>query len=117
MLSIVGALPATVEEPAVALFTAKASLVASNLPGPRETLRLGGVALERILFWVPQAGSIGTGVSMLTYRGEVHFGVISDREMVTSPRELVTEIGAEFERLAILVLLGFGLQHASPLHP
>ncbi len=110
LLSVIGTLPAPVEEPAIALFSAKASLVASNLPGPRETLSLAGIPLTQILFWVPQAGSIGTGVSMLTYRGEVHFGVMSDRQLIPTPRELVTEIGAEFERLAILVLLGFGPQ-------
>ncbi len=108
LLSVIGTLPAAVEEPAIALFSAKASLVASNLPGPRESLSLAGIPLTQILFWVPQAGSIGTGVSMLTYRGEVHFGVISDRELIPTPRELVEELGAEFERLVVLVLLGFG---------
>ena len=36
LLATVGSLPAVIEDPAVDLFTAKASLVASNLPGPRE---------------------------------------------------------------------------------
>jgi diacylglycerol O-acyltransferase / wax synthase len=106
LLSVVGVLPSPVAEPTTALFSAKASLVVSNLPGPREPLRLGGAEVAQVLFWVPEAGSIGTGVSIFTYRGEVQFGVISDRQMIQRPRDLVALIGAEFERLLYLVLLG-----------
>jgi diacylglycerol O-acyltransferase / wax synthase len=106
LLTAIGYLPAPVESPAIALFSAKASLVASNLPGPKEPLMLAGAAISQILFWVPQAGSIGTGVSMLSYSGRVQFGVIADREMIPDPRELIGYVGAEFERLVLLVLLG-----------
>jgi diacylglycerol O-acyltransferase / wax synthase len=106
LLALIGSLPESVEEPAIALFSAKASLVASNLPGPRAQLRLAGAPVSQILFWVPQAGDIGTGVSMLTYNGHVHFGVIADRQLIKEPAELVKLIGVEFERLVFLVLLG-----------
>jgi WS/DGAT/MGAT family acyltransferase len=106
LLAAVGSLPAVIEDPAVDIFTAKASLVASNLPGPREPLRLAGAAVSQMLFWVPQAGSIGTGVSMLTYDGQVQFGVIADRQLIADPRALVELIGVEFSRLAKLVRSG-----------
>jgi len=106
LLSIVGTLPSAVAEPTTALFSAKGSLVVSNLPGPREPLHLAGAEITQVLFWVPEAGSIGTGVSILSYRGGVQFGVISDREMIPRPDELVALIAAEFERLVYLVLLG-----------
>jgi len=106
LLSVLGTLPAAVEDPAIGVFSAKASLVASNLPGPREPLQLAGAAVSELLFWVPQAGSIGTGVSMLTYCGQVQLGVISDRQLVRDPAQLVAEMGAEFERLLYLTLFG-----------
>jgi len=108
LLAALGNLPAAVEEPLIALFSAKASLVASNLPGPRQQLHIGGVGVSQLLFWVPQSGSIGTGVSMLTYNGQVQFGVIADRKLVSKPTELVELIVTEFERLVFLVLLGAG---------
>jgi WS/DGAT/MGAT family acyltransferase len=108
LLALVGSLPPAVEEFALGLFSAKASLVASNLPGPAETLHLAGRPVNEMLFWVPQSGSIGTGVSMLTYRGRVQFGVISDRELIADPRRLVELLAVEFERLVLLVLLGGG---------
>ncbi len=108
LLAAIGNLPAAVVEPLIALFSAKASLVASNLPGPTQQLRIGGVGVSQVLFWVPQSGSIGTGVSMLTYNGQVQFGVIADRQLVPKPAELVELIVTEFERLVFLVLLGAG---------
>lgn len=105
LLSLLGNLPGAVEEPAMQLFSAKASLVASNLRGPQQPLLLGGVTVSQLLFWVPQAGGIGTGVSMLTYAGEVHFGVIADRHLVADPDELVGLMGTEFDRLVYLVFL------------
>ncbi|HUI58730.1 MAG TPA: wax ester/triacylglycerol synthase family O-acyltransferase [Steroidobacteraceae bacterium] len=106
LLTLVGSLPAALEESAIELFSAKASLVASNLRGPQQPLRLGGVQISQLLFWVPQAGSVGTGVSMLTYNGEVQFGVLADRQLIPDPDELVVLIQSEFERLVLLVLLG-----------
>jgi hypothetical protein len=49
---------------------------------------------------------MGTGVSMLTYNGLVQFGVMSDRQLIANPRELVRTIEKEFERLVYVVLLG-----------
>ena len=108
VLSLLGTLPAAVEEPAMQLFSAKASLVASNLRGPQQPLSIGGVPISQLLFWVPQAGDIGTGVSMLTYAGDVQFGVIADRHLIADPDELVEMMGTEFDRLVYLVLLAGG---------
>ncbi|HYM26795.1 MAG TPA: wax ester/triacylglycerol synthase family O-acyltransferase [Steroidobacteraceae bacterium] len=106
LLSVMGTLPASVAEPTTAMFSAKASLVVSNLRGPGEGLHIAGAEITQLLFWVPEAGTIGTGVSILSYRGGVQFGVISDREMIPHPEELVALIDAEFERLVYVVLLG-----------
>jgi diacylglycerol O-acyltransferase len=107
-LSVVGALPEAVEEFALTVFGAKASLVASNLRGPDEELSFAGRPVTEVLFWVPQSGGIGTGVSMLTYRGRVQFGVSSDRALIPEPERLVEQLAIEFERLVFLVLLGAG---------
>jgi len=106
LLSLIGSLPPAVEEPAIAFFSAKASLVASNLRGPGRALHLAGAPIAQLLFWVPQTGSMGTGVSMFTYGEEVQFGVIADRRLIPEPGELVSIIQAEFDRLVLLVLLG-----------
>ncbi|MGC1387379.1 MAG: WS/DGAT domain-containing protein, partial [Steroidobacteraceae bacterium] len=108
LLSLIGTLPDAVEDPAIAWFSAKASLVASNVRGPGRPMHLGGAPISQVLFWVPQAGSIGAGVSMFTYNEEVQFGVIADRRLIPEPDQLVSIIQTEFDRLVYLVLLGGG---------
>jgi WS/DGAT/MGAT family acyltransferase len=106
LLATVGSLPAAIEDPAMALFSAKASLVVSNLPGPREQLYMAGVPVSQLLFWVPQAGSIGVGVSILTYRNQLQFGVLADRNLIAEPARLVTHLHEELERLILLTVTG-----------
>lgn len=106
LLSLVGTLPPAVEDYALGLLSAKVSLVASNLPGPTEALTLAGRDITEVLFWVPQSGSVGAGVSMFTYRGRVQYGVMADRELIPDPQRLVGLLASEFERLVLLVLLG-----------
>lgn len=106
LLVTVGSLPRPIEDFAMNLFSAKASLVASNLRGPDSTLFIAGAPVRQLLFWVPQSGSIGVGVSMLSYRGRVQFGIIADRELIPHPGELIARIKTGFEQLVLLVLLG-----------
>jgi diacylglycerol O-acyltransferase len=108
LLSLIGSLPAAVEDPAIAWFSAKASLTASNVRGPDRQLHLAGAPIKQLLFFVPQSGSIGVGISMFSYDEEVQFAVIADRQLVPEAGELVTIIQQEFDRLVLLVLLGAG---------
>ena len=51
-----------------------------------------GAPIYQLLFWVPQSGSMGTGVSMFTYSDEVQIGVVSDRSLIPEPGELMSII-------------------------
>jgi hypothetical protein len=57
-------------------------------------------------FWVPQSGSMGLGISLLSYAGKVHFGVIADRKLVASPSALADRFRPEFEKLLLAVTVG-----------
>jgi diacylglycerol O-acyltransferase / wax synthase len=106
LLTAMGLLPGVVEERAIELFTSKGSVVVSNVPGPREPLYLAGARIAQQFFWVPQAGGIGVGVSLLTYGGQVHFGLMADRNLIADPRDVALRFAAEFERLLMCVLAG-----------
>ena len=101
LLAAVGNLPRAIEDVAIDVFTAKASLVASNVPGPREPIHIGGAPVRQLHFWVPQAGSIGVGISLMSYHGLVQFGVMADRQLIGDPAELVAAFAGEFERLVL----------------
>jgi WS/DGAT/MGAT family acyltransferase len=100
-LGLMGVVPAAVQEPAIDLFSRKASTVISNVPGPQAPLKLCGQRICEMYFWVPQSGSIGVGISVLSYAGQVHFGVIADRELQVEPRRIAAAFGPEFERLLL----------------
>ncbi|HEY5755598.1 MAG TPA: wax ester/triacylglycerol synthase family O-acyltransferase [Steroidobacter sp.] len=106
LLTAMGLLPGIIEQQVIELFTTKASAVISNVPGPREPLYLAGARIERQFFWVPQAGGIGVGISLLTYDGAVHFGVMADRHLIPHPKQIAARFIVEFERLLMQVLAG-----------
>jgi hypothetical protein len=51
------------------------------------------------MFWVPQSGGIGIGISILSYAHKVEFGVVADTSLVKDPQVLVDGFVAEFEAL------------------
>lgn len=105
LLSAVGMAPAAIQRVALELFSRKASTVATNVPGPQMPLYLAGCELNELMFWVPQSGSIGMGLSILSYNGRVHFGLIVDGKRVQDPDPIVRRFAPEFEKLALITLM------------
>jgi diacylglycerol O-acyltransferase len=104
LLAVVGALPAWGHRLAVRILGAKCSAIVTNVPGPRRPVWLAGSRLVRVVFWVPQAGAIGLGVSILSYAGEIGVGVAADRNVVPDPGRLVATVESELDELARRVL-------------
>jgi diacylglycerol O-acyltransferase len=105
LLAALGMAPTAVQGLALDLFSRKASMVATNVPGPQQTLYMAGCALREMMFWVPQTGSIGVGISILSYNGRVHFGLISDAKLIPDPDKVIQRFGSEFEKLLYLSLM------------
>lgn len=105
LLAALGMAPQPVQELALDLFSRKASAVATNVPGPQQPLYLAGCPVSELMFWVPQTGSIGLGLSILSYNGRVHFGLIADGLLIPDPDVVTRRFAAEFERLLYLALM------------
>jgi WS/DGAT/MGAT family acyltransferase len=106
LMAALGRLPAAAQSAAVDLLSAKASAVATNVPGPQQALYLAGGRIGRLIFWVPQSGDIGLGISILSYAGQVQFGLIADAARVPDPDEVTARFREEFEKAVLAVLLG-----------
>ena len=102
LLAALGLGPRLLQDAAIDLLSRKASLVMSNVPGPREPLPLLGVPVDTMMFWVPQSGDVGLGVSVLTYDGQVQFGVMADRALVADPAALAAGFPLELRALGRL---------------
>jgi diacylglycerol O-acyltransferase len=105
LLAALGMAPAALQAPALELFSRKASAVATNVPGPQQPLFMAGVEVRELMFWVPQTGSIALGISILSYNGNVHFGVIGDHKRVRDPDAIVQRFAGEFEKLLLIALM------------
>ena len=105
LLAAVGMAPAALQRMALDLFSRKASTVATNVPGPKKPLYLAGVEVAELMFWVPQNGTIGLGVSILSYNGRVHFGLIADQRRVADPDAIAQRFAREVENLTLLTLM------------
>ena len=105
LLAALGMGPQSFQAPALELFSRKASAVATNVPGPQQPLYMTGVEATEFMFWVPQSGSIGVGLSILSYNGSVHFGLMGDAKRVRDPNAVTKRFAKEFEKLVMIALM------------
>ncbi len=105
LLAAAGAGPKMLQDQLVAVLSRNASAVMTNVPGPPQPLYFAGGRIAQLMFWVPQAGAIGMGVSILSYDGAVQFGLITDRGLCPDPEHVITRFGPEFEKLVLTTLL------------
>ncbi|HEY7951685.1 MAG TPA: wax ester/triacylglycerol synthase family O-acyltransferase [Solirubrobacteraceae bacterium] len=102
ILEAVGLTPPQLESRIVDIFTAKASAVMTNVPGPREVVYLAGTPVRAVLVWAPTSGSVGMSVSIFSYRGEVTVGLLVDAGLVPDPQRIARHTEQELAALGRL---------------
>jgi WS/DGAT/MGAT family acyltransferase len=100
ILELMGHTPAAVEGRLIDYFSAKGSMVLTNVPGPRRPLSVAGTRLAGVLVWAPCSGSIGMSVSIFSYAGKVTVGFLTDAGLVPDPGSLADATRAEILSLA-----------------
>jgi diacylglycerol O-acyltransferase / wax synthase len=105
LLAVAGLLIKPAQEMMLNIFAKKTTAVMTNVPGPREKLKFCGSTLEQSMFWVPQSGDVGLGVSILSYGGGVQFGVITDSLLCPEPQKIIDEFTPEFAKLSLVTLM------------
>jgi WS/DGAT/MGAT family acyltransferase len=104
-LALSGLLIKPAQDAITSMFGRKTTAVMTNVPGPREKLKFLGSTIEQTLFWVPQSGDIGLGVSILSYGGGVQFGVITDTTLCPEPQKIIDQFEPEFGKLSVVTLM------------
>ena len=99
LLGIFGTTPQQIEEQVVNIFGTKATAVLTNVPGPQHPLYIAGNRITDSMFWVPQSGRLGIGISILSYDGHVALGIISDAGLVPDPRTITDRFAVEFAEM------------------
>ncbi|MEP2615695.1 WSD1 family O-acyltransferase, partial [Marinobacter alexandrii] len=106
LLDLFGRGPDALERRALGLLSNKASAVLTNVPGPKEPLYLAGGKVTQPMFWVPQSGSIGIGMSIFSYAGTVQLGITVDKNVHADPDEIMAYFQESFEALSHVALAG-----------
>ncbi len=103
ILGILGTSPTQIADQFMNIMGSKATAVASNVPGPREALYFAGKKLDNVMFWVPQSGRLGLGISIFSYDGKVTLGVATDKGLVPDPENILQGFYDEYEALVALI--------------
>lgn len=99
IVGMLGTMPPGLEHTALELLSSMASMVVTNVPGARVAGALAGRKVRRAMFWVPEAGRLSLGISILSYGGEVQLGVMADAGIMPDPEALAAAVDAEFADL------------------
>jgi WS/DGAT/MGAT family acyltransferase len=119
MLAVAGVVVKSAQDALLNLFSKKTTAVMTNVPGPLRKLQFCGRTLEQTLFWVPQTGTVGLGVSILSYGGGVQFGLMADTTLCPNPQAIIDRFAPEFDQLRWLALMlpwGDELAHCGTGH-
>jgi len=103
ILNAIGMTPNDVQASIVKMFATKATAVLTNVPGPPIPLYLAGGKISSLMFWVPQSGRVGLGISILSYAGKVFMGVVTDKGLVPDPAVIIDAFYEEYEALMALL--------------
>ncbi len=98
LLFAAGLLPKTVQKPLLDVFSKKTSAVISNVPGSKTFRYFGGAQIREQIFWVPQTGGVGLGLSVMSYAGHIQFGLIGDEKLFPDAGEVVSQCVKQIDR-------------------
>lgn len=99
VIAAMGIASREVEHLGVDLFTSKASAIVTNVAGPEEVVHLHGHEVRSLMVWAPVSGSIGLGLSLLSYADTLRLGVATDALRVSDPESIVRAFEQEIDAL------------------
>ena len=70
----------------------RVNMVVTNVPGPQMPFYTGGAQLLEVWPYVPVYHTLGLTVALVSYNGDVHFGLTADRDLVHDVDRLARQI-------------------------
>lgn len=92
-----GLMPKSLQKTVLESFGNKTSAVLSNVPGSREARYICGAQIKEQMFWVPQTGDLGLGLSIISYAGQIQFGLVGDAKLFPKPERIVNRFIAQID--------------------
>jgi len=99
IMQVFGYLPPIIAEHLWYQLAFKVTASVSNVPGPQYPLQFCGSNVHNFLFFVSPARNIGVFLCMLSYNGQVFFGLACDQRLIEEPREVLGYFKQELDQL------------------
>ena len=103
ILNVLGFMPEWIEHLATRFLDTKGTVVATNVPGPRNQLYLADAPIQSIIGWVPQSGRIGVGLSIISYNNQIVVGLNVDAGLIPDPDKFLELFMEEYQSLLAAV--------------
>lgn len=94
-----GVLPARLQTALLGIFSRRCTVIVTNVIGPAEPRAVGGVRLDELMLCVPQGMTVGVGVSIISYNGELRIGFLVDEKLMPDCAAAAASVRACFEQL------------------
>jgi WS/DGAT/MGAT family acyltransferase len=91
------------------------NLVVTNVPGPQAPLYMLGRQLEALFPMVPLAENTALGIAIMSYNGQLNFGLVGDFDALRDLDVLAEELRASIQELVAAAGVGSenGAEHAA----
>jgi WS/DGAT/MGAT family acyltransferase len=73
--------------------------VVTNVPGPQQPMYLLGARLLEVYPHVPLVANLGLGIALMSYDGQMHWGINADRDMVPDLHDFVVDLESALDEL------------------
>jgi diacylglycerol O-acyltransferase len=75
------------------------NVVVTNVPGPQFPLYIGGSELQHLYPMVPLAENTALGIAIMSYNGQLNFGLTADYDALSDAETLADELRASIDEL------------------
>mmetsp|Transcript_11959 Transcript_11959/g.24453 ORF Transcript_11959/g.24453 Transcript_11959/m.24453 type:complete len:589 (+) Transcript_11959:50-1816(+) len=112
---VLGQMPSFISRRLQNIFASRATMIFSNVPGPRIVRKIKGKRINQMSGFVPLVGYQQAGVACFSYAGEMHLSMMCNPGVVKEPDKFIDfflEEIAEYKRLTKIKLSKAGAQDA-----
>jgi WS/DGAT/MGAT family acyltransferase len=99
LVRFAGVLPARLQTALLGIFSRRCTVIVTNVIGPAETRSVAGAALDELMLLVPQGMTVGVGVSIISYNGELRIGFLVDEQLMPDAAAAAASVRGCFEQL------------------
>ena len=115
LVRVAGGLPAVLQTARLGICSRRCTVIETNVIGPAEARSVAGVRMDDLMLCVPQGMTVGVGVSIISYGGELRIGFLVDQQLMPDCTAAAASVRACFEQLRLAACTAPAVQPMEPM--